>query len=71
MDADKVAPSPPRRVNAGEAVRTIMRLAGYDPDKLPKAETLPPWTEEEADAFERAVKEAGGQVEEPQHSWPP
>ena len=71
MDANRVASSGARIENAGEAIREIMRLAGYDPDKLPDADSLPPWTEEEADAFERAVREAGGQVEEPQHLWPP
>ena len=70
MDTNRVAMSTARFENAGEAIRKTMRLAGYDPDKLPDVNSLPPWTEEEADAFERAVREAGGQVEELQHSWP-
>ena len=70
MDANRVALSGARFENAGDAWRKIMRLAGYDPDKLPDAESLPPRTEEEANAFERAVREAGGQVEEPQHPLP-
>ena len=32
-----------------------------------EAANLPPWTEEEAAAFERAVADTGERIEEPRH----
>ena len=57
-------------MNAGEAWDEICRLMGLDPAKLPDAASLPPWTEEEADAFERAINDTGERIEEPRHELP-
>ena len=61
-------PSPPVKVpatvSAVAAWDEICRGMGITPLTAEEAANLPPWTEEEAKAFERAVNESGEQIDE-------
>lgn len=62
------APSSPAKVpatlSAAAAWDEICRGMGIVPLSEEDAANLPPWTEEEAAAFERAVNESGEQIDE-------
>ncbi len=52
--------------SAVEAWDAICRGMGITPMSAEEAASLPPMTDEEADAFERVIQEAFEQVEEPE-----
>ncbi len=51
--------------SAAAAWDEICRGMGITPLTTEEAANLPPWTDEEADAFERTINEAFEQIEEP------
>ena len=59
------AGQPPVRHTVGEALDEISRMMEFPPATARDPATLPPWPEEDAVAFERAIDEACEQVDEP------
>ncbi len=59
-----------QRQNAGEVLDELCRFMGLDPQNLPDADSLPPWTDEDAAEFKRLIYEACKQADDPAHPWP-
>jgi hypothetical protein len=54
----------PTGPNVATVIDEICRSMGVAPSTAEEIANLPPWTEEEANAFERTINEAFEQVEE-------
>lgn len=66
------SPKVPTGPRAADLLAEAGREMGIERLSPEEAAALPPWTEEEAAAFERAVAEAGGEVVDAQTGrWPP
>jgi hypothetical protein len=66
-DAPKLPDFGPVLQPADPALRLISQAMGLESAPTEKISDLPPWTKEEADAFECSINEVCGQAEESQH----